>query len=350
MKSRPLLLLILSLVAFGSIARAQATNTPTPNPQTPNPAKAQTPAAPSQTPTGTPATTGTVRLNVIVTDAANRSVGDLRQEDFRVEEDGTPQTITQFAREELPVTYTLVVDNSGSLRNIFENMLRAGAALVAANKPGDETSLTRFVSADNISVMQDFTGNQSLLVRGLESMYIEGGQTAVIDAVYLSALRVAEQRDGDGTRRRALVLLSDGEDRASRYKQSELQKLLRKLDVQVFAIGVVSILPNDSSFIRPSPRNKATAFLNTLAAETGGRAFFPKNVKELQEAVGEIARDLRTQYTISYQPSNTNADGKFRKVQVKLSETAKGDKRSVHARAGYFAPGKNMQTTENRSR
>ncbi|HEV2883081.1 MAG TPA: VWA domain-containing protein [Pyrinomonadaceae bacterium] len=336
-KPRPhrfLFLLGLTLVACCGVGRAQVSNTQTQPPatamQTPAPATPQTMAQPASAP---------VRLNVIVSGESKGVAADLRPEDFRVEEDGVPQTITHFARAESPVSYTLVVDNSGSLRGVLDDILRACAALVAANRPGDETSLTRFVGRDQITVPQDFTAEQWRLNRGLESMYVEGGQTAIIDAVYLSAERVAARRTDEAGRRRALVLLTDGEDRASRYKLSELQKLLRKHDVQVFVIGVVSVLDKGQSLLRAKgPREKATAFLNGLAQETGGRAFFPKNAKEMQAAVAEIARDLRTQYAISYQTSNANRDGKFRKIQVKLSEAAGSGKRTVHARSGYFAP------------
>ena len=151
--------------------------------------------------------------------------------------------------------------------------------------------------------------------------------------------RVAERRTDEAGRRRALVLLTDGEDRSSYFKKSDLQKLLRTHDVQVFVIGVVSVLGKGQALFGKGPQEKAAAFLNSLAQETGGRAFFPKNVKEMQAAVAEIARDLRAQYAISYQTSNANRDGKFRQIQVKLSETAAaGGKRTVHARSGYFAP------------
>jgi Ca-activated chloride channel family protein len=326
-------LLGLMLVACCDAGRAQVSNTQAQPPatatQTPTPAAPQTTAQPAGAP---------VRLNVIVSDESKGVVGDLRREDFRVEEDGVPQTITHFAREESPVSYTLVVDNSGSLRGVLDDILRACAALVSANRPGDETSLTRFVGRDQIEVTQDFTAEQWRLVRAIESMYVEGGQTAIVDAVYLSAERVAERRTGEAGRRRALVLLTDGEDRSSYYKQSDLQKLLRTHDVQVFVIGVVSVLGKGQALFGKGPRDKATAFLNGLAQETGGRAFFPKNAREMQEAVAEIARDLRAQYVISYHTSNANRDGKFRKIQVGLSETAGGGKRTVHARSGYFAP------------
>lgn len=333
----------LILVACGvTVASSNAQTQPAPplvNTQSQPPATAtQTPAArvaaqAAAQPAGAP-----VRLNVIVSDESKRAVGDLRREDFRVEEDGVPQTITYFAREESPVSYTLVVDNSGSLRGVLDHILRACAALVSANRPGDETSLTRFVGSHQIEVPQDFTAEQWKLVTAIESMYVEGGQTALVDAVYLSAQRVAVRRADEAGRRRALVLLTDGEDRSSYYKQSELQKLLRTHDVQVFVIGAVSILGKGQALFGKGPREKATAFLNKLAQETGGRAFFPRNVQEMQEAVEEITRDLRAQYVIGYQTSNVNRDGKFRKLQVKPGEGAAGGKRTVHARSGYFAP------------
>lgn len=347
-KPRPRLSLFLAglmLVAFGgTLAPANAQTQPAPpvvNTQTQPAATAtQTPAAPVAPQASAQATGAPVRLNVIVSDESKRVVGDLRREDFRVEEDGVPQAITHFAREESPVSYTLVVDNSGSLRGVLDYILRACAALVSANRPGDETSLTRFVGSDQIEVPQDFTAEQWRLVRAIESMYVEGGQTAIVDAVYLSAQRVAERRTDEAGRRRALVLLTDGEDRSSYHKQSDLQKLLRTHDVQVFVIGVVSVLGKSQALFGKGPREKATAFLNNLAQETGGRAFFPKNAKEMQEAVEEIARDLRSQYVIGYQTSNANRDGKFRKIQVKLVEAAAaaGSTRTVHARSGYFAP------------
>jgi len=281
-----------------------------------------------------------VRLNVIVTDKSERFVADLRQEDFRVEEDGVPQPITHFAREMSPVSYAIVVDNSGSLRSLMNYIIGSAGLLVEANRPDDETMLVRFVAANNISVLQDFTANQAALLKALEGMYVEGGQTAVIDAVYLSAVRVAEHRAGESApRRRALVLLTDGEDRSSFYKLSELQTLLRKTDVQVFAIGLLQNLEAEGGFIRKSAKDNAVKLLDTLTQETGGRAFYPKKPQGLKEAITEISNYLRTQYVIGYQPANASRDGKFRKVQVKLNESASGAKRSVHTRSGYIAPG-----------
>lgn len=328
------LLIPLALVLLACpVARAQAAR-----PQTQNPAAGDRATARPAAQAVAPGASRPVRLSVIVSDKTGAFVGDLRREDFRVEEDGVAQSITHFAVEESPVSYTLVVDNSGSLRSVLEHLLGAGAALVSANRPGDETSLTRFVGRDNVKVLRDFTADEPALMSGLASMYVEAGQTAVIDAIYLSAQRVVGRRiDEGGRRRRALVLLTDGEDRASRYRPGDLHDLLRRLDVQVFVIGITTLLPNEG--IIRNTRGKATNFLKSLAQETGGRAFFPKNAGELQDAANHIARDLRRAYSINYQPSKANPDGKLRKIQVKLVAPATRGKLTVHARSGYFAPG-----------
>lgn len=327
-----------TLVAFLLLAcavlLAQSANT---RAQSPSPtAQGQPSVQPPAPPTVQP-----VRLNVLVTDASNNLVADLRQEDFRVEEDGVPQTITYFAREELPVSYALVMDNSGSMKTMLDYMIEAAGVLVSGNKPGDETTIVRFVGADKISVVQDFTASQPILRRGLDNLYAEGGQTALIDAVYLSAMSVGERRREESGRRRALILFTDGEDRQSFYKQSELQTLLRELDVQIFVIGIVANLSEEQGYTRKSAKEKALKLLDSLTQETGGRAFYANNSKELQAAVNAITRELRTQYVVGYQPANTAHDGKFRKVQVRLNEAAGGGapKRIVRVRAGYFAPG-----------
>jgi Ca-activated chloride channel homolog len=162
-------------------------------------------------------------------------------------------------------------------------------------------------------------------------MFLEGGNTAVVDAVRYAVERVAE-RGGEGRRRRAVVLITDGEDRESHWKPEELAKLLRQQNVQVFVLAFVHLLSNEGGFIAKGPREKAVALMTRIAEESGGRAFFPKDAATLKTAVEEIVRNLRTQYTVEYRPTNAARDGKFRKVQVK----AAGDRR-VFARPGYFA-------------
>jgi Ca-activated chloride channel homolog len=249
-------------------------------------------------------------------------------------------------REEVPISYGLAVDTSGSLRSQLQSVIDAGKTIINSNKQGDETFLVRFISSDKIETVQDFTANKELLMDGLDSFYVEGGQTAIIDAVYLSAEHVSEYRKGDAgdRRRRALVVITDGEDRNSFYKQEQLFARLREEDVQIFVIGFVNELDKEAGLIRKSPREKAINLINKLASETGGRAFFPDSVAELPQIAAEIVRDLRTQYVISYNPTNKTPDGTFRAIKVTVDQPTDSEKRIALTRTGRIAR-KEGQTT-----
>jgi Ca-activated chloride channel family protein len=199
--------------------------------------------------------------------------------------------------------------------------------------------LYRFISSDNIETVQDFTANKDALMDGLDTLYIEGGQTAVIDGVYLAAEHVAEYKKGgdDDRRRRALIVVTDGEDRASYYLESQLFQRLREEDVQIFVIGFVNELEADKGLIRKSPRDKAVALLNRLASETGGRAFFPNSISELPDVANEIVHDLRTQYVVSYDPTNKSHDGTYRSIKVTIADAPGQGKRIALTRSGRTA-------------
>jgi Ca-activated chloride channel family protein len=281
-----------------------------------------------------------VTLNVRVIDRNNRPIDNVRQSDFHVFEDGVPQSIEYFTREEVPISYGLAVDTSGSLRSQLQAVIDGGKTIINSNKPGDETFLVRFISSDKIETVQDFTASKDLLIDGLDSLYVEGGQTAIIDAVYLTAEHVAEYKKGDDNdrRRRALIVITDGEDRSSFYSQEKLFARLREEDVQIYVIGFVNELDKESGLIRKSPRDKAVALINKLATETGGRAFFPQSLSELPQIANEIVRDLRTQYVVAYNPSNKARDGSFRSIRVAVDEGASRDKRIALTRNGRIAP------------
>lgn len=281
-----------------------------------------------------------VTLNVRVIDRNNRPIGDVKESDFHVFEDGVEQPVEFFTREEVPVSYGLAVDNSGSLRSQLQSVIDAGKTIINSNKPGDETFLVRFISSDKIETLQDFTSSMELLLDALDNMYIEGGQTAVIDAVFLSAERIAEYKKGDDNdrRRRALIVVTDGEDRVSFYKQEQLFARLREADVQIYVIGFVNELEKEGGFIRKSSRDKAVSLLNKIASETGGRAFFPQSVSELPQIANEIVRDLRTQYVVAYNPTNKARDGSYRAIRVAVSEPSGRDKRIALTRGGRIAP------------
>jgi Ca-activated chloride channel family protein len=361
-----------------AVARTAQTPTPTPRP-------ASQTTAPSQTPTQTPTPAGQqkpklqtqpvaepdaqqqdasgqeidedevvtvesnlVNLHVRVIDRNNRPVEGVGKNDFRVFENGAEQQIQFVTTEEVPITYGLVVDNSGSLRNQISQVIEAGKTIISSNKPGDETFVVRFVSSDEIKIMQDFTADRQSLTDALEDMYVEGGQTAVVDAVYLAAEHASERRKNDPVedkRRRALILVTDGEDRNSFYKTEQLFEALKEEDVQIFVIGFVNELEKDRGFISKSKRDKAVSLLDKMAKETGGRTFYPNSLSELPDIAEQITKDLRTQYVISYKPTVSARPGEFRPVRVAVTDTPGKDKRIAVTRSGYTARAPQPQQT-----
>jgi Ca-activated chloride channel homolog len=312
-------------------------------------ASAQTPAI-SPTPAASPTPrledqeikieTELVNINVRVVDRNNRPINNLKQSEFKIYEDGVPQEIGFFSKAEVPTNYSLLVDNSGSLRQQIEQVIDAGKTLVGANRPDDETAVIRFVSSDKIEVLQDFSKNKTDLNDALDNMYIEGGQTAIIDAVYLAVERLNQnstpQKDLDRTRR-AIVLVTDGEDRSSYYSEAQLMEVLKESDVQIFVVGFVKDLSSDRGFISKSPQGKAKALLERLASATGGKSYFPASAGEMNTIAKDIASELRTQYSIGYIPSNDRRDGTFRNIKVAIADGPGSQKRIAITRAGRTA-------------
>lgn len=281
-----------------------------------------------------------VNITVRVVDRNNRPINNLPQSDFKVFEDGISQEIGFFSKSEVPTNYSLLVDNSGSLRQQIEQVIEAGKYLIGTNRADDESAIIRFVSSDKIEVLQDFTKNKTDLNDALDNMYIEGGQTAIIDAVYLAVERLNQtntpQKDLDRTRR-AIVLVTDGEDRSSYYSETQLMELLKESDVQIFVVGFVKALSDDKGFISKSPQGKAKAFLERLASSTGGKSYFPAAASEMTTIGKDIASELRTQYSIGYIPSNDKKDGSFRNIRVAVNDGPNATKRIAITRAGRTA-------------
>jgi Ca-activated chloride channel family protein len=280
-----------------------------------------------------------VTLNVRVIDRNNRPINNIHRDEFKVYEDGVLQPIFSYTQEEVPVIYGMAVDTTGSLRPQFNQVLDAAKIIINSNKPGDETFIERFISSDKIETVQDFTSSKDALLDGLDTLYIEGGQTAVIDGVYLAAEHIAQYRKGTGDdrRRRALIVITDGQEVASYYSQEQLFQHLREQDVQIYVIGFVNELETEKSLIRKSPREKAVNLITRLATETGGRAFFPQALSELPDVANEIVRDLRTQYVISYDPTNKTHDGTFRSIKVVVAQPPGSEKRIALTRSGRTA-------------
>ena len=275
-----------------------------------------------------------VILHVRVTDAQSHAVVDVPQTNFKIFEDGVEQKIESFSKEQVPVSYGLVIDNSGSIREVLGSIVKAGTRIVKSNKPDDEAFLIRFISSDKIQVVQETTSDPSLLIKGLDTLYVEGGASAVVDAIYLSAEKLAKQAPTDKTiRRRALVLVTDGEDRSSFYKLEALQRSLAVTDIQIYAIGLLS--PKLDKY-----RVRSRELLTTLATDTGGRAFFPESAAEVEIIADEIINDIRTQYIIGYAPAGVDKDKNFHKVEVSIANDQQQQKRIAVTRLGYASVNK----------
>lgn len=317
---------------------------PTP---TPTPTSAPILIKPTPKPTETPdeiikIDTELVNLNVRVIDRNNRPINNIPEKDFKVLEDGKPQQIDFFSKSEVPTNYAMVVDNSGSMRQLLDKVIEAGKILVNTNRPDDDTMIIRFVGRDKIEIEQSFTSNKTDLNDALENLYIEGGQTAIIDAVYLAVENVDEyekSKKNADRKRRALILVSDGEDRNSYYNEKQLFELLKESEVQIYVIGFVSELSKEGGFIKKSPQEQSKAFLQRLATETGGKAYFPNTAAELPALAKEISNELRTQYSIGYIPSNDAHDGTYRNIKVMVEDGPNKEKRIAISRAGRVAEG-----------
>jgi len=281
-----------------------------------------------------------VNLNVRVVDRNNRTINDVPEKDFKIFEDGVPQTIDFFSRSEVPTNYALVLDNSGSMRSQLDKVIEASKILIDTNKPDDETEIIRFIGRDKITIEQPFTSNKQDLGDTLDNLFIEGGQTAIIDAVYLAVENVDKyeaSKKADDRKRRALILVTDGEDRDSYYNEKQLFDLLRESDVQIYIVGFLGELSKEGGFIGKSPQEKARAFLQRMADESGGKTYFPADVSELPNIARQISGELRTQYSIGYIPTNDRKDGTYRSIKVVVADGPKGQKRIPVTRAGRTA-------------
>ncbi len=276
-----------------------------------------------------------VNLNVRVVDRNNRPINTLSQQEFKVYEDNVLQPIEFFTKEEVPTNYSMVIDNSGSMRFQLEKVIEAGKIIVGTNRTDDKASLIRFVSQQKITIERDFTDNKEDLNDALDNLFVEGGKTAIIDAVYLATERIEayERNERGSNKRRALILISDGEDRDSYYKEEQLYNLLRESDVQIYAIGFINELSGSGGLFSKSDQAKAKGFLERLAGETGGKVYFPNNLNELNSIAQDIASELRTQYSIGYIPTKSETDGSLRNIRVVVADGPNKQKRIAVTRS-----------------
>jgi Ca-activated chloride channel homolog len=266
-----------------------------------------------------------VRLNATVLDSSGRSIQTLDKSAFTVYEDGVPQTINSFRHEDLPVSLGLLIDSSGSMYDKRQAVDKASLDFVRLSNPEDEEFLVDF--SWEAFIDQDFTNNIDKLQQGLS--YIKsGGGTAIYDALVASADYLAKNAKHP---KQVLLVVTDGEDNASSATLEQTIRRIQDLDGPV--IYCVGLLFGEDTDRRES--RHARRVLETLAEQTGGAAYFPKSVKDVDAIAAEVAQDIRTQYTISYHSTKSPTLGGYREVHVEAKAKSFG-RLSVRTRSGYY--------------
>lgn len=265
-------------------------------------------------------------------DKNNHFVSGLTKDDFRLFEDGIEQKMALFSQEDVPISLGILLDLSGSMRGKIKDVNKAALAFIRASNPQDQVFLVGF--NDEVELLQDFSSDIDEISDSLENTVVTGG-TALFDAVYLGV-----QKAHTGTEpKKALVVITDGEDRDSYYTLDELIAKVQESDVQVYGIGFLNQVPENSLFGRWSKTipEKAHDALERIAEETGGKTFFPKQISEINGIVAEIAAELRNQYSIGYVSSNAARDGTWRRLKIEL-KPGKAAEARLRFRRGYYAP------------
>lgn len=255
-----------------------------------------------------------VLVPVTVTDELNRPITDLPKEQFRVLEDGVEQKITSFFWEDGPVSLGLLFDSSGSMKNRIVASVSALKQVFQTTIPGDEFFLVQF--SDDVRMLSGFTSEPEAIYQRL-GVVRPGGWTALLDAVALATNEMKYARN----HRKALLILSDGNDNNSRFSESEIRPRVMEADVRIYAIA-----------LSYRPR-----LLQRLAEDTGGKVLVAQNTNELPEIVERLSAEIRSQYLLGYSPRNDTRNGKYRTVKIELLQPAGTPLFRASWRHGYYA-------------
>jgi VWFA-related protein len=261
-----------------------------------------------------------VRLDVSVL-SGNRFVTDLEQRDIEIYEDGQLQVPASFARRDLPVSLDLMLDASASIADRLTLAQAAAVGFLDTLGPRDEASVTEF--NDRVRVLQARTADREAL-RAAVGRISAGGSTALLNALYITLKAVPDASRDAELRRRAIVLLSDGEDTASVVWEEQVVELARRREA---AIHVIDLRPGRED-------SRSARLLRVLAHESGGEIHHPGSIRDLDRVYSRIAEELRSQYAVGYVSSRTSQDGRWRRIEVRVR--GRGDLRVRH-RTGYYA-------------
>ncbi len=266
-----------------------------------------------------------VNVLFIATDKRGKFVRDLNQNDFTILDDHKPpQAIINFRREtDLPIELGLLIDVSGSVNSRFDFEQNAATSFLqhTLRAKFDKAFIVGFNSHSQLA--QDFTDNVQLLSAGVRKLH-SGGGTALYDAIYRASKEKFLKDRPDHPIRKAIVIVSDGEDNQSEFSRAQAIEMAQRAEVIIYAIST-----DDSGLVMRGDR-----VLEQIAEATGGRAFFPFKMKDITHSFAAIEDELRSQYVVSYKPANFDADGRYRSIEI---STLKKDLQ-VRARKGYFAP------------
>jgi VWFA-related protein len=295
------------------------------------------PVAPSEPPQAAPegayriqTQVSLVVLHATVLNDRGVFVPGLDQDNFKVFEDKVEQKLSVFKQEDVPVSFGIVVDNSGSMRDKRPQVNTAALTFVKTSNPQDEGFVVNFNDDYYLDTEHDFTSNLDEMKTALERIDARGS-TALYDAVIGSLDHLKK-----GTRdKKVILVVTDGEDNASRHSLENTVEQAQKSDAVIYAVGLFS---DDDMKHNRRAMKKARGALSELATATGGLAFFPEDVNDTEAICTQIARDIRNQYTLAYYPTNAARDGSFRTVQVEVIPPHGSGKLNVRTRTGYYAP------------
>jgi len=268
-----------------------------------------------------------VSLNVTVTDAATRYITDLEEADFLVFEDGIKQNVTFFSRRQSPIALSLLLDSSASMEEHLPVLQTAASNFVHKLKSNDIAQVIDFDS--RVEIRQGFTGNQAELDTAI-SQLAAGGSTSLHNAIYiaLKELRKVRAVNEEDVRRQALIVFSDGEDTSSLVSFDEVLDLAKRSETSIYTIAL------RGSDVQAKGFREAEFVMRTLAQETGGRAFFPAKIDDLNGVYTQIADELASQYTLGYTSANPRRDGAWRRIVVQVSRPNV----TPRTKKGYYAP------------
>lgn len=279
-----------------------------------------------------------VLLDVAVIDQSGKPIMNLTESDFTIFEDKVKQPIESVRAVDAPLSLGIVIDTSGSMRTKLQTVSDSALNLVKQLKENDEAFIAQFKA--EAELLRDFTRDKRELEDGLNELFTGGG-TALLDAIIATADHAQEKGK---QRKKALVVITDGVEKNSSWKEKEVIKAIQEDDVQVYLIGILDESEEGTSLFGKSATKKAKDLLIHLAEDSGGRAFFPKDASEMPAVMAQVAKDLRSQYVVSYMPTNDKKDGTYRSIRV-LATPKDNRKLIVRTRQGYTAKGGTTQAS-----